>query len=162
MKCLFGVDSIKKPQKVHVLFNQKSKSIPKRRVKIWREIQIQMRIRTTISMERSDHATITKIDWSMIQSGDGFCEYHNRNDQRRITTNRLKYGAKESKISRLCMTDTIHVWVQSHPIETFLCCFLLIFSISHFSRSQNHITAKNSKFQVSGRHFKNRKCFSFL
>lgn len=43
-------------------------------------------------------------------------------------------------IARLSMTNTIKVWIQSNRIETFLCGFLLIFFVRHYSRCNDHIT----------------------
>lgn len=58
-------------------------------------------------------------------------------------------GTKENRFifSRLCMTNTVHVWIQSDSIETFLCWFFLIFFGCHLRWGENQVT-KRSQFNA--------------
>lgn len=86
-----------------------------------------------------NHATHRQTYWHLVHEEFTFENGKGRKNR----SNEWSRQGNLSKISRLCMTNTIGVWIQSHRIETFLCGFLLIFFRSHFGRRQNHITTKS-------------------
>lgn len=76
----------------------------------------------------------------------------------------IKQSKKKTKpigmyLSRLCMTDTIALWIQSNTVETFKCHFLLIGFLCHSSRRENQITnfSFNCGFFVADKQKKLRK-----